>query len=119
MDVIDFKFGAIINPDTLRHFCRAINGVKVITGIPMDSKRVVVDQSDIMNYFEELKEITRAIPAKFIFNIDEAGCSSWADRHNTKFLCHANMKIIKYLYQKIGTLRDQASLVALLLTECR
>ena len=86
MDVIDFRFGTIINADTLRHFCRAMNDVKIVTGIPMDSKRIVVDTDEIMNYFDEVKEITENIPAKFIFNIDEAGCSSWADRHNTKVL---------------------------------
>ena len=26
------------------------------------------------------------VPAKFIFNIDEAGCTSWADRHRVKVL---------------------------------
>lgn len=39
-----------------------------------------------MNYFNEIKEITKTIPAKLIFNIDEAECSSLADWHNTKVL---------------------------------
>lgn len=33
-----------------------------------------------------MKEINHAILAKFIFNIDEAGCSNWDDRHYTKVL---------------------------------
>lgn len=86
LDALDYTFGTVISPDTLRHFCRALKGIKVITGIPMDNKRIDVDQEHITQYYEELKEITNNIPAKFIFNIDEAGCSSWADRHRVKVL---------------------------------
>lgn len=86
LDALDYTFGTVISPDTLRHFCRALKGIKVITGIPMDNKRVDVDQDHIAQYYEELKEMTEKVPAKFIFNIDEAGCSSWADKHRIKVL---------------------------------
>lgn len=56
LDALDYTFGTVISPDTLRHFCRALKGIKVITGIPMDNKRVDVDQDHIAQYYEELKE---------------------------------------------------------------
>ena len=46
----------------------------------------MVDTDEIMNYFDNVKKITENIPAKFIYNIDEAGCSSWDDRHNKKLM---------------------------------
>ena len=59
MNVIDFRFGIIINPNTLRCFCRATNGVKVITGISLDSRRVVFDYGENIDYLNEVNEIKK------------------------------------------------------------
>lgn len=62
----------------------------------MDNKRVDIDQDHIAQYYEELKEMIENVPAKFILNIDEAGCSSWANKHRIKVLipeCYENDRI--------------------------
>lgn len=93
MEIIDFKFGVIINPDKLRNFCRALNGVKVITGISIDSKRIVVDSNIIMNYFNDVKEIMKTIPANFILiNIIVRLIDTIQ-----KYLFHANLMTILYI----------------------
>lgn len=106
MDVIDFRFGTIINPDTLSHFCRTTNRVKVIAGISMDRKRVVFDHDEIMDYFNEVKEIKKSIPVQFIFGIDESGCFSCADQHHTKVFVLYDYEVNKFRFLKREIQRD-------------
>jgi hypothetical protein len=80
LDEIQLLFGLSLRPDTLRHICRTLPGVKSVSGIPMETQRVLCAQEDIAGFYDELEAVCEGIPAAFIWNVDETGCNEWTDK---------------------------------------
>lgn len=85
-DALWKKFNVSVLPDTLRHYCKNISQIKAVDGIPMEKQRIDVNPEDIRRKYEELEEHLRTIPGEFVFNVDETGCSDWADAQCMKVL---------------------------------
>jgi hypothetical protein len=79
-DAIEWRFEASMVTDTLRHICRSMPGVKSVIGLPMESTRVHCDQDAVVAFYDELEAVIKDIPAQFVSDIDERGCSEWADK---------------------------------------
>jgi hypothetical protein len=73
-------FFIYVKQDTLRHFLRRTKGLKIILGIPKEEERVMSSDDDIASYYSVLCDRIQAVPAAFIFNVDETGCSRWTDK---------------------------------------
>ncbi|KAH0799497.1 uncharacterized protein GO595_007692 [Histomonas meleagridis] len=59
--------------------------LKVVTGTPMESERIISDPEKIDQYFEELEaSLECGIPPEFIINIDESGYQEWADARDLR-----------------------------------
>jgi hypothetical protein len=50
-------------------------------GIPKDSERLAVDASEIDACYNILSEKLMGVSRRFVFNIDETGCSEYIDSH--------------------------------------
>jgi hypothetical protein len=79
-DALEWRFKISMRADTLRHICRGLPGVKSVVGFPMERDRVHCDQDAITAYYDELEGVIDGIPAEFVYNIDESGCSEWDDK---------------------------------------
>jgi hypothetical protein len=86
MDALQYFFQIGLSADTTRHICRTIPGVRSIWGIPMEGTRVEVDPAKIEDFYDELEALIEDVPAAFIFNMDESGCSDWADKREIRVL---------------------------------
>jgi hypothetical protein len=80
LDGIEANFGISLSPDTMRHICRTMPGVKSVAGIPMERERVQCDQEAVTGFYDEFEAVCQDVPAAFIWNMDESGCSQWADK---------------------------------------
>jgi hypothetical protein len=65
----------VLTTDTLRYITRHIESVKAIIGRPMEAGRVAVDPDAVSAWFERLNSMVDGVPRKFLFNMDETGCS--------------------------------------------
>jgi hypothetical protein len=63
--------------------------VKTVIGEPMERERVDVNPEDIEIWFNELEQAIADVPREFIFNVDETGCSEYADRREMKVIVPA------------------------------
>jgi transposase len=79
IDMVQFKYGIFIKPDTFRHVCRALPGIRAIRGVPKDSKRVNIDSEEVIQWYATLSEKIADVPAAFIYNVDETGCNDYVD----------------------------------------
>jgi hypothetical protein len=55
-------------------------GVKSVTGIPMERKRVQCHHEVVAAFYDEFEAVSENIPAAFVWNMDESGCGVWADK---------------------------------------
>jgi hypothetical protein len=79
-DAIKWRSQIELSADTLRYMCRDMPDVKRLIGLPMDNSRVHCDQRAVADFYDELEAVIDGIPAEFVYNVDEGGCSEWADR---------------------------------------
>jgi hypothetical protein len=75
LDAVQYFFGIELLTATLRHICRTLPGVKTVPRVPMESSRVHVDGTAVSACHGELEAVLEGVPAAFIYNVDEAGCS--------------------------------------------
>jgi hypothetical protein len=54
--------------------------IRTVTGVPYEASRAAVDPSVIQEWLNMLEAEIPEIPRAFVFNMDETGCSDWADR---------------------------------------
>jgi hypothetical protein len=55
--------------------------LKSVVGIPKDSERLAVDASEIDAWYNILSKKLMGVSRRFVFNVDEAGCSEHIDSH--------------------------------------
>jgi hypothetical protein len=79
IDHIQYMFNITVSDDTMRKFVHRFPGVQTILGLPMDICRVQTSDEEIKHWYDELAPLLTAIPAEFVYNMDEAGCSPWVD----------------------------------------
>jgi hypothetical protein len=54
--------------------------VKNVTGIHMKRERVQRNQEAVAAFDDEFEAVSEDITAAFVWNMDESGCSVWADK---------------------------------------
>jgi hypothetical protein len=54
--------------------------VKSVAGVPLNSKRVEVDQGKVAEFYTDLERLSEKSPAEFIWNVDESECNEWVDQ---------------------------------------
>jgi hypothetical protein len=54
-----------------------MKGVHTVPGVPMEAERIQASNEDIIKWYEELADLIKGIPAAFIYNMDETGCSEF------------------------------------------
>jgi hypothetical protein len=82
VDRIQQHFGISLRPDTLRHICRTVPGVKSVTGINMERERVQCNQESVAAFSDGFEAICEDITAAFVWSMDESGCSAWGDKQD-------------------------------------
>ncbi len=67
--------------DTVRYYMRTyINDTfKPVTGIPQEENRVIDHSKEIDDFYDEMENLCKEIPAAFIFNLDEGGQQDYVD----------------------------------------
>jgi hypothetical protein len=86
LDTLQYDHETVLSSDTLRHIVRNLPQVKSIVGIPMESERVAVDPEAILAWYGEVAVAIEGVPRRFVFNVDEAGCSENADKREVRVL---------------------------------
>ncbi len=90
---IYLKFHKLITNNTLSHTLSRFQLGKTIIGYPTELNRIEVPLSIILDYYDRLNEILKAmIPAAFIFNVDECGFQPWADKTSEKVIVPINVE---------------------------
>jgi hypothetical protein len=89
---LQFIFNINISDDTLRHYLYSLPKVHMVIGKPKDSKRVLVADSDLKQWYLELQTDIKTIPAAFLFNMDETGCCDWVDKKEIHVLVPSSYK---------------------------
>ena len=84
LDKIQYEYGIMLKADTLRHIVRAHPELRTVRGVPMESQRVEVDSERITAWYDQLSSLINQVPAEFIFNVDETGCSDYTDATHTR-----------------------------------
>jgi hypothetical protein len=46
----------------------------------MERERVQCDQEAVAGFYDELEAVREDVPEEFIHNVDESGCSAWAEK---------------------------------------
>jgi hypothetical protein len=80
IDEIQYVFHLDVKDDTLRHLLCRTPGLKIILGKPKEEERVLSSEENIASYYSALRDRINSIPASFVFNVDETGCSRWTDK---------------------------------------
>jgi hypothetical protein len=69
-----------LDKNTVYHIIAREPRIKSCRGVPMEEKRLEVSPEQIAEYFERASQAIDAIPAHFVFNMDEMGHQEWADK---------------------------------------
>jgi hypothetical protein len=80
VDYVQYHYHRSVTDDTMRHFISRISRFHTVIGVPMEAKRVASSDDDIIRLYQEFSQILKTIPARFIFNMDETGCSEFVDK---------------------------------------
>jgi hypothetical protein len=88
-DLLQYHHSIVMSADTLRHRIRSMPSVRSVLGVPMESERVAVDPAVLDEWFRDLAQRVEGVPRQFIFNVDETGCSDYADRREITVLVPA------------------------------
>jgi hypothetical protein len=80
IEEIQYAYHIDVKQDTLRHFIHRTEGVRMILGVPKEEERVMSSDEDIASYYSALRARLERVPAAFVFNVDETGCSKWTDK---------------------------------------
>lgn len=91
-EYVYLKFHKDVCKETLRHFItrRFCNDFKSVIGIPMDSKRLDVDENDIDQYFADLEQAIQEVHPYFVYNLDEVGVQDFQDAPQEYVLVRKN-----------------------------
>jgi hypothetical protein len=46
----------------------------------MERERVQYNQEAVAGFYDKLEAVCEDVPAEFIWNVDQSGCSTWADK---------------------------------------
>jgi len=82
LDQLWYNFGLSLRHNTLSHIIKGMEGVKIVTGYPMENTRIQVPEEKIREFYSYLGSISKDVPPGFIFNCDESGFSHWTYENN-------------------------------------
>jgi hypothetical protein len=81
LDSLEYDHGVLMSGGSLRHIVRSMTILKSVVEIPKDSERLAVDASEIDAWYNILSEKLIGVSRRFVFNVDETGCSERIDSH--------------------------------------
>ena len=85
---IESKFGLQLKPDSLRHMIKGKykDIGKYSIAKPIEDTRFLVNQNDLIQYYNKLAGILHLIDYRYCFNIDETGEQEYVDARKFKVL---------------------------------
>jgi hypothetical protein len=98
------RWGKEMIPNTFYKIAKKDSRIRSCTAVAMENVRLAVTQDDIERHFQYLKNTIDAVPAHFVFNMDEMGHQPWADAlAMTCFVpAHWNRDTVQYPVSRQG-----------------
>jgi hypothetical protein len=84
VEQIDAKYGIAVSLDALWHILQRMAEIKVVEGIPVEKERILIRLEHIQYYLPKLKQQIKGATREFTANIDESGCTDFADAGKAK-----------------------------------
>jgi hypothetical protein len=89
LDLLQYRHATVVSSDTLRHRIRSMPSVRSVLGIPTEAERVAVGSEIVTEWYRALATKIEGVPRAFIYNVDETGCSDYADKREIRVLVPA------------------------------
>jgi hypothetical protein len=108
---IETRFQKSIERNTLWHMLCRDTRIKSSRGVPTEKPRLDVPIEAILTFFQQAIQITKGVPAHFVFNMDEMGYQDWAGR--TEKACFVpSSHLDKHVYMPISRTGRRITLMA-------